>query len=94
MPFIYAPGAEVVAATYNGVAIHIANARRLDIPWIDDGWNGFPRSYTTCRNWQFGVAHFGYDGLTRPAQGEFSTPQKLRSSEHLLRRQRRRLAKG
>lgn len=94
VPFIYAPGEEVVAATYNGVAIHIANARRLDIPWIEDGWNGFPRSYTTCRNWQFGVAHFGYDGLTRPSQGEFTTSQKLRNPEHLERRQRRRLSKG
>ena len=94
VPFIYAPGEEVVTATYHGVAIHIANARRQDIPWIEDGWNSFPRSYTTCRNWQFGVAFFGYDGLTRPSQGDFTTPQRLRNAEHLLRRQRRRITKG
>jgi|GEM_PF-421078 len=93
IPFVYAPGEEVVAATYHSVAIHIANARRLDIPWIEDGWNDFPRSYTTCRNWQFGVAHFGYDGHTRPAQGEFTTPQRLRTAEHLVQRQHRRLSR-
>ena len=94
VPFVYAPGEEVVTSTYHGVSIHIANARRLEIPWVEDGWNDFPRSYTTCRNWQFGVAHFGYDGLTRPSRDEFQTPQRLRTPEQLARRTRRRITKG
>ncbi|RRR66034.1 MAG: hypothetical protein EI684_21445 [Candidatus Viridilinea halotolerans] len=93
IPFVFAPGEEVVTSTYHGVAIHIANARRLAIPWIEDGWQDFPRSYTTCRNWQFGVAHFGYNGSTRPAQGEFRTPQHQRTPEYLIRRTRRRITR-
>ena len=66
-------------------AILIQNARRLDIPWVDDGWNDFPRSYTTCRNWQFGIAYYGYDGQSRPAQADFTRPNRDRSQEALER---------
>ncbi|NTU81929.1 MAG: hypothetical protein HGA45_21550 [Chloroflexales bacterium] len=90
VPVEFAPGQEVEAVTYNGVRIHITNARRLDIPWLDDGWNGFPRSFTTCRNFQFAVAMFGYDGVTRPAQPEFTSANRDRSLTTLQRRARRR----
>ncbi|MBX0329107.1 hypothetical protein K2Z83_15625 [Oscillochloris sp. ZM17-4] len=90
VPVAHALGQEVEVFTYNGIRVHITNARRVEIPWIDDGWQGFPRSYTTCRNFQFGVHHFGYDGATRPSQPEFTNPKNGRSLDTLQRRQRRR----
>lgn len=90
VPVEFAAGEEVEVTTHNGTRVHITNARRVDIPWLDDGWNGFPRSYTTCRNFQFGVQHFGYDGATRPAQPEFTAPNRDRTQATLERRRRRR----
>ena len=89
VPVEFAAGQEVETVTYNGFRIHLTNARRLDIPWLDDGWNGFPRSFTTCRNFQFAVAMFGYDGTTRPAQPEFTNANRDRSLVSLQRQQRR-----
>jgi hypothetical protein len=76
LPLTYAPGERVDAETFNGVRITAHNARELAIPWVEDGWNGFPMSYTTCRNWQFGVHHFGYDGRTRPVEEELRTSEQ------------------
>ena len=75
LPLIYAPGEQVEVETYNGVRITAHNAREVAIPWVEDGWEAFPMSYTTCRNWQFGIHPFGYNGRTRPVEEE------LRSSE-------------
>jgi hypothetical protein len=50
------------------------------IPWVDDGWRGFPLSHTTCRNWQFGIAHFGYRG-ERPARGDELSSAEFRTRE-------------
>lgn len=75
LPLVYAVGERVEAVTFNGVRVIAHNARELAIPWVDDGWQGFPRSYTTCRNWQFGVHHFGYDGVTRPVEEELRTAE-------------------
>ncbi len=75
LPLMFAPGEQVTAETFNGVRITAHNARELPIPWIADGWNGFPLSYTTCRNWQFGIARFGYDGHTRPVEEELRSPE-------------------
>ena len=54
-----APGeiAEVWSST--GMKFRIHNARRLPIPALPPGHGGFKSEYTTCRNWQYGVAHFG-----------------------------------
>ena len=62
LPMIYAPGERIEAETYDGVRITVNHAREVAIPWVEDGWQGFPLSYTTCRNWQFGLAHVGYNG--------------------------------
>ena len=80
LPLTFAPGEQVTAETFNGVRITAHNARELPIPWIADGWNGFPLSYTTCRNWQFGIARFGYDGRTRPVEDELRSPE-LRTAD-------------
>ncbi len=85
IPMQHAPGETITDTTYTGLPIVIQNARRLDIPWVDDGWNDFPRSYTTCRNWQFGIAYYGYDGQARPAQADFTRPNRDRSQEALER---------
>jgi hypothetical protein len=90
VPLESAPGQEVELFTYNGIRIHVTNARRLEIPWIADGWNDFPRSYTTCRNFQFGVDRFGYDGVARPIQAEFTNPRNGRNLATLQRRASRR----
>ncbi|MEI8165797.1 MAG: hypothetical protein WCG26_05440 [Chloroflexales bacterium] len=74
LPMIYAPGERIEAQTYHGVRITVHHAREVAIPWVEDGWQGFPLSYTTCRNWQFGLAHFGYNGA-RPFSDELSNAE-------------------
>jgi hypothetical protein len=49
--------AEVRAST--GTLFRITNARRLPIPGLAPRFDGRPLSFTTCRNWQFGVEHYG-----------------------------------
>lgn len=51
--------------TYNGLRIEVIGARQLVIPYLPDGFAGMSRSYTTCRNWQFGVEYYGLDNLRR-----------------------------
>ena len=55
--------AEVQAST--GTLFRITNARRLDIPGLEPGYQGRPRSFTTCRNWQFGVEYYGQNAKLR-----------------------------
>lgn len=38
----------------------LEGARQLEIPSLPSGWRGLTRPFTTCRNFQFGVARFGY----------------------------------
>ena len=63
---VAAPGenAEVEAST--GTIFRITNARRIEIPALPPGFAGRPRTFTTCRNWQFGVEYYG-PPATRPA---------------------------
>jgi DNA repair photolyase len=84
IPMQHAPGETIEDVTYRGVPILIQNARRLPIPWIEDGWNGFPQSFTTCRNWQFGIHYYGYNGQ-QPAQKDFVRHNPERSLEALAR---------
>jgi DNA repair photolyase len=84
IPMVHAPGEMIEDVTYLGVPILIQNARRLEIPWIEDGWNNFPQSFTTCRNWQFGIKYYGYNG-ERPAQSDFVRHNPERSQEALAR---------
>ncbi|KPV50002.1 hypothetical protein SE17_29475 [Kouleothrix aurantiaca] len=89
----HVPGESITDTTYTGIPIVIQNARRLHIPWVEDNWNDFPRSYTTCRNWQFGIRYYGYDGQ-RPAQADFTRPNLDRSKEALERAQKPPLKKS
>jgi hypothetical protein len=43
IPMVQAPGEMIEDVTYLGVPILIQNARRLEIPWIEDGWNNLPQ---------------------------------------------------
>lgn len=88
------PGAHFEITAYNGIPIRIWNARRLDIPWLEDGWNHFPKSYTTCRNFQFGVHSFGYDGETRLVQPEFTTSKRDRTKKTLERAEQLRVGRA
>jgi hypothetical protein len=49
-------GSSIIEATYNGLRVEISGAVKLDIPPLPDGFRGLPREFTTCRNYQFGVA--------------------------------------
>ena len=60
--FHHAPGETIVQATYNGYQVVIENARRLPIPGLPRQWHGLPGEFTTCRNYQFGVAFYGAEG--------------------------------
>jgi len=51
--------------TYNGIRITVANARKLEIPQLPDGYAGMSRKYTTCCNWQFGVEYYGLSNMRR-----------------------------
>ena len=40
--------------------LFIENAKLMAIPPLPDGWNGLPKSFTTCRNWAWAGSVFGY----------------------------------
>ncbi len=59
LAFEYAAGSpDIILPSAGGMRIVVENARRLEIPSLPDGYGGYPRSFTTCRNWQFGVAYY------------------------------------
>jgi hypothetical protein len=49
--------ASVNAST--GATFSVSGARALDIPELARGFDERPLSFTTCRNWRFGVARYG-----------------------------------
>ena len=55
-------GAAAQITTYNGIEITAANARRLVIPALPDGFDGRKHAFTSCVNWQFGVEYYGLKG--------------------------------
>lgn len=55
----HAPGARALVESYNGIRAVIRNAELLEIPALAEGFAGKPKAFTTCRNWQFGVAYYG-----------------------------------
>jgi len=63
MPVRHAPGERAICTTWNGLRCVITNAQLVEIPGLEPGWGGHAREFTSCRNWQFGVAKYG---LTRP----------------------------
>jgi hypothetical protein len=48
--------------TYNGLEIEIHGATQVPIPPLEQGFMGLPKEFTTCRNFQFGVAYYGFPG--------------------------------
>jgi hypothetical protein len=53
-------GAATSAETYNGYTFEVTNAVALPIPELPENWNGLTREMTRCKNFRFGVEHFGY----------------------------------
>lgn len=50
-----APGETVEVETYLGHTVRFENGRLIPIVPLADGWNGLPKEFTTCRNFQFAV---------------------------------------
>lgn len=48
---------QVCIKTFNGFKVEIQNVRSLEIPSLPEGFRGLDPSFTTCRNFQFGVAY-------------------------------------
>jgi hypothetical protein len=59
IPFVPEAGSVIEKVDYRGQLFVIENARELTFPPLPDGWGGYNRSYTTCRNFQFAVDYFG-----------------------------------
>lgn len=69
IPFRPKLGSVVEAELPNRQQLRLVDAEKLDIRPLPNGWKGFDRSFTTCRNFQFGVQYFGHHRLTaRPEQ--------------------------
>jgi hypothetical protein len=54
------PGAVASIGSLYGVTFTIRDARALRVDRLPSGWNGLDDSFTSCRNFQFGVHIFGY----------------------------------
>lgn len=50
---------EFSAQTYNGFTVTVTGGIRVPIAPLPAGWRGLPRSFTRCRNFQYGVQRFG-----------------------------------
>jgi hypothetical protein len=55
----WAPGEEATETTWNGFRVTLVGGRKLEIPDLPLDYLGAPKSYTTCRNWRFGIKHYG-----------------------------------
>jgi hypothetical protein len=53
------PGGRIELPAYGDQRVILTDAEALPIPALPEGYRDLPRSFTTCRNYQFGVAHFG-----------------------------------
>lgn len=67
LPLKYEHGGVVEAVTYNGYRFRVENAAKVEVPRLEEGWQGKPLEHTGCRNFQFAVAAFGYPQLTAEA---------------------------
>lgn len=80
-----APGETAFIVASTGTVFRVRNARRLEIPALPAGFDGRGPEFTTCRNWQFGVAYYGLRpthqasaGLGRPS-GHSATSGRTRA---------------
>jgi hypothetical protein len=51
------PGARAEIRCPNGTHVLVTGARAVEIPPLPDGFRGLGREFTTCRNYQFGIAY-------------------------------------
>lgn len=59
------------------IRVVVSNAAQLSISPIADGFGGFGREFTTCRNWQFGMQYLGgFDALARDRPDLFTQPNR------------------
>lgn len=56
----YAEGETLRTNTYNGYIVTAENAVALPIPPLPAGWKDRDLDTTSCKNFQFAVAYFGY----------------------------------
>ncbi|MDF1565305.1 MAG: hypothetical protein P1V51_19870 [Deltaproteobacteria bacterium] len=63
MPLRLKPGSVAVLRTWNGYEFRVKHAELLEIPALPEGWKGLAAEFTTCRNFQFAVARYGYPSL-------------------------------
>lgn len=64
LPLRYEAGGVVEQTTYNDYRFRIENAALVDVPRLPDDFAGKTREHARCRNFQFGVAAFGYPHAT------------------------------
>jgi hypothetical protein len=55
-----APETITEAETSNGFRVSVQGLEAVPIPTLPDGFQGLAKAYTTCRNFQFGVASYGW----------------------------------
>jgi hypothetical protein len=60
LAFIPNTEGEISYITVNNIEVRISNAIQLEIPPLPEGYGGMFHSFTSCRNWQFGVKYFGF----------------------------------
>ena len=66
-PLVDDPDArDVEMPMVKGQTLIVRGAHLLEIPPLPDGTLGKDRSFTTCRNFQFGYAYFGPEGTVGP----------------------------
>lgn len=59
-PCEYAPGEVFSIEMVDRQTLIVEDARLLTIPALPDKWRGLPKSFTTCRNFRWAVATFGW----------------------------------
>ena len=64
LPFERTPGNVERMTLVGGEKLTLVNGRRLEIPALPRGWAGLGSRFTTCRNFQFAVSHFGINEQT------------------------------
>lgn len=81
MPIRRIEGAESTLRTSTGAEVTVEGGHLLEIPPLPMDWNGYGREFTTCRNFQWGVATFGY-----PSEVDGKAVTRLRRLERQAKR--------
>lgn len=65
-PLTPEPGAQVILPMFGSQVFVADGAKLLEIPPLPEGFGGLPKSFWSCRNFQFAVSQFGYRDPRRP----------------------------